>query len=59
MTMKVFIRDWFNINADVDNGIELNAFDMFVYNNEPAGVADDVWRKELEEMLEFVIEEYS
>lgn len=57
MTMIIYLREWLNVSSDIDNNIELNPIDQFIYDNEPAGVIDDAWRKSLEEMLEFVIEE--
>jgi len=48
------LPDYWEI-ADIPATIELDPLQLFIYNNEPAGNLEEVFRKELEDAIKFVL----
>lgn len=42
---------WEEISAKNERGETLTALELFIYDNEPAGVADEAWRDQLADAL--------
>ena len=51
------LPSWSQCSEKHDAGAQLTALEEFIYDNEPAGAADEEWRQHLRDVLSEVVNE--